>query len=90
MPTLLKPCPFCGQGPLIFVACAQCQSVFAWCAEEDHTVGRFDGPLLREIGLGASRNWARERCPQCGLAALGRATPDAVATLGFPAAEVGD
>lgn len=78
-----ESCPFCGQGPLIFVSCRQCGSTFAWCGEEDHAVGRYDGTDLRELGLGSTRDWARSACPHCQTEALGYSTEDQVRGLGF-------
>lgn len=81
---LLKPCPYCSSGPLVFVACSSCGAVLAWCGGEDHAVGRFDGSILRDIGTGTSRDWARRGCPVCGHAELQFASRDQVEPLGFP------
>lgn len=81
---LLKPCPYCGNGPLVFVACPSCRTLLAWCGEEDHAVGRFDGIDLKDIGTGPTRDWARQGCPVCGHSELQYAAKEEVDALGFP------
>jgi hypothetical protein len=81
-------CPFCSHVPLIFVSCGSCHSVFAWCGEEDYAVGVYDQTSLREIGLGETRDWARQRCPLCKATALGYSTKAQVESLGFAATDL--
>ena len=83
-----QPCPFCSHVPLIFVSCGSCGSAFAWCGEDDHAVGIYDSTALRELGLGETRGWARERCPVCKAESMAFSTQTQVEGLGFPAAEI--
>ena len=57
------PCPVCSQTPLLFVCCESCASTFAWCAEDDYPVGIYEGINLRELGLGDTPDWARDKLP---------------------------
>ena len=81
-------CPVCSQVPLIFVSCSACNSTFAWCGEEDHAVGIYDGVDLRELGLGDTPEWARDGCPVCKADAMSYSSREQVDCLGFPAAEI--
>lgn len=83
-----EPCPFCDGGPLIFVTCCSCGAVLAWCGEQDHAVGIYDGKDLRDIGLGETRDWAREGCPACQSAEMRYSTREEVLGLGFEPSEV--
>jgi len=83
-----EPCPCCGEGPLIFISCRSCGAVLAWCGEQDHAVGVYDGKDLRDLGLGETRTWAKEGCPACKSAEMGYCTGEEVKRLGFTSAEV--
>ena len=83
-----EPCPFCDQSPLIFVSCRSCGSILAWCGEQDHAVGVYDGKDLRDLGLGDTKNWARENCPVCRSAEMGYSSGEEIKRLGFQSAEV--
>ena len=82
------PCPMCSHVPLIFVSCSSCNSTFAWCGEEDHAVGIYDGTDLRELGLGDTPEWAREGCPVCKADSMIYSNREQVGNLGFPAADI--
>lgn len=84
----LEPCPYCGQGPLIFISCGGCGGALAWCGEQDHAVGVYDSKDLRELGLGESPEWAREGCPICKGSELGYSSGEEIKRLGFTSAEV--
>ncbi len=86
--SLRMPCPICNHAPLIFVSCNSCDSTFAWCSEEDHPVGIYDGNDLRELGLGDTPGWAREGCPACKVDSLIYSTRQQVNLLGFPEAKI--
>ena len=83
-----EPCPYCGQGPLIFISCRSCSAVLAWCGEEDHAVGVYDGVDLRELGSGETRDWARKGCPVCRSGEVGYSSGGEVKELGFTSADV--
>ncbi len=78
----------CSQTPLLFVSCSSCDSTFAWCGEEDHAVGIYDGVDLRELGLGDSPEWAREGCPVCKAQTMNHSNRRQVERLGFPVSEI--
>jgi hypothetical protein len=82
------PCPICSHTPLIFVSCGACDSTFAWCGEEDHAVGIYDGIDLRELGLGDTPEWAREGCPACKADSMIYSDREQVESLGFPPTEI--
>jgi hypothetical protein len=83
-----EPCPFCGGGPLMFITCRSCGAVFAWCGEQDHAVGVYDGKDLRELGLGETRDWASKGCPVCKGREMGYSSGKDVKGLGFTSGEV--
>ncbi len=83
-----EPCPYCGGGPLIFITCPSCGDLLAWCGEEDHAVGRYDGKDLRDLGLGNIREWAHESCPLCKGTEMRHSTAEEVSGLGFTSSEI--
>ena len=83
-----EPCPFCEGGPLIFITCRSCKSILAWCGDQDHAVGRYDGKDLRELGLGETKDWAHECCPACKGTEMRYSTSEEVEGLGFTSSEV--
>ena len=82
------PCPCCSQGPLVFVSCRSCGAVLGWCGEEDYAVGIYDGTDLRSLGLGETRDWAREGCPICKGNEMEHSRPDEVERLGFTSSDL--
>ena len=70
------------------MSCQGCDSVFAWCGEQDHAVGVYDGRNLCDLGLGPSREWAREGCPKCGGGEMGYTDRVGVERLGFAVDEL--
>ena len=83
-----QPCPCCGGGPLIFVSCRSCGAVLGWCGEEDYAVGVYDGTDLRSIGLGETRDWARDSCPICKGNEMDHSRLDEVERLGFTSSDL--
>jgi len=73
---------------LILITCRFCKSILAWCGDQDHAVGSYDGKDLRELGLGETKDWAHESCPLCKGTEMRYSMSEEVEELGFASREI--